>query len=340
MEMSKKNKTLNAFAIAVFTAVRVGVFSYFPNLSDKTPYIPFILLIAAFSLLTAALAMKVSERCEKRADAMLALVLADFFFTLQNNAAFLAVAVLWEACALIALAEKKTFIKEAVVIAVSFVSALLLPYSAFSYALLAAFICFMVNRRVSAVKALVCSILTILGGISGLAVHNLALKNTAEFINFINTFTLGTYSQTVYVSFVAVIPTVLMSIVLIKMLVTNSKAGINRSAAAEIKNGKKEMQLYIAGMAVLYIISVAGLIMKKYEMYLLINQLVYVICFAMILNKNSAAEKTIERINTFFTEHSFAALIIFVLVFGIQMLCIDRTGQGGAIRDGISRLIY
>ena len=336
MEMSNKNKTLNAFAIAAFTVIRVVMFSYFPNLSDKTPYIPFVLLIAAFAVLTAVLATKISEKTEKKADAVLLLMSADFFFTLQNNAAFLAVAVMWEVCALIAMIDKKTFIKEAVIIAASLASALLLPYSAFGYVLLAAFVYFMANRKNSAVKAAVFAALTVIGGVVGFAVHHSALKDTAEFSYFINTFTMGTYSQTVNVGFVAVIPSVILGAVLIKMLATQSGTGTNPSE----KNGKKEMQICLAGMAILFAVFAAGLVMKKYEMYLLINQIVPVIFIAMLLNKNTAAEKTLERINTFFSEHSFAALIVFVLVFGIQMICLDNAGLGGAVRDNISRLIF
>lgn len=340
MEMSKKNKTLNALAIAVFTVVRVVMFSYFPNVSDKTPYIVLGVLLAAFAVLTAVLVIKVSERSENRADALLLLMLADFFFTLQNNSAFLAVAVLWEVCALLALMKKETAVKESVLIAVSFASALLLPYSAFSYVLLAAFICFMINRNKSPMKAAVCSVLAVIGGAAGFAVHNLALKDVAEFTDFINTYTLGTYNQVVFTGFIPVIPTAVISAVLIKMLVTHTNHGINRLGPADIKKRKKEMRLWLAGIAVLYIVSVAGLVMKKFDMYLLIDQIVPVIFVAMLLNKNSAAEKVLGKVNTFLSEHSFAALFIFVLFFGVQTFCMDKIGWGGSIRDFFSRLIY
>lgn len=340
MELSKKNKTLNAFAIAVFTVIRVVMFSYFPNLSDKTPYIPFILLIAAFAVLSAVIATKISDRTERKADAVLLLMSADFFFTLQNDAAFLAVAVMWEVCALIALIEKKTVVKEIIIIAASFASALLLPNTAFSYVLLAAFVYFMANRKESAVKAAAVAAVAVVSGIAGFAVHNSVLKDTAEFSYFINTFTMGSYGQTVFAGFAVIIPTVILSIVLIKMLVTCSKTDIKASSAADIKNRKKEMQLYIIGAAVLFAVFAAGLIMKKFDMYLLINQLVPVLFITMILNKNAAAEKTVEKINAFFSEHSFAALLIFIAVFAVQMACLDDAGLGGAVRDNISRLIF
>lgn len=338
--MSKKNITWNAFAIAVFTVIRVVMFSYFPNLSDKTPYIPLGILLAAFAVLTSLLLLKVSKSSERKTDAVLLLIFADSFFTLQNNSAFLAVAVLWEICALLALTKKKTVIKEAVLIAVSFVSALILPYSVFSYVLLAAFICFMVNRKNSPMKAAVCSVLAIVGGAAGFAVHNTALKGTAEFNNFINTYTLGTYNQSISLSVVSIIPAAVISAVFIKMLVTYSKSGLNPSGAAGIKNRKKEIKFYIAGIAVLYAVSAVGLAMKQFDMYLLINQIVPVIFVAMILNKDTSAEKALERINKFLSEHSFMALIIFIFVFAVQIYCLNKIGVGGAMREYIGRLIY
>lgn len=340
MKLLKNNKAVNACAIAVFTVIRVVMFTYFPNTNDNTPKIVFGILLSAFAILTSALLLKVNERCENKASAILLLIYADFFVTLQNNSALLLTAVLWELCALLALAKKESLIKEAVLVVVSFASTALLPLSVFSYVLAAAFIYLVVNYAKAPKKAIAGSAAAVLSGAAGFLVHSLVLKDMAEFRSIADMYTFGRYDMEIPISVISVIPTAILGALFLKMFISFSKDENNSLSATKNIKSKKAAKAYAAGIIVLYVASAAGLVMKRFEMYLFINQIIPMSFVALVLTKNSAAEKILDKLNGFLEKHSFAALLIFILIFGIQVYCLDKMGLGGMTRSYLERLIY
>lgn len=340
MEKTKKNKTFNALAITVFTVIRVVMFSYFPNVSDKSPYIVLGVLLATYAVLTSVLFMRVSNKCENKADMVLLFMFADFFFTMQSNSAILIVSILWEVCALLTLSEKKTPIKETVLFVVSFASAIVKPYTAFSYVLLGTFVYFMKTRKNSPVKATVCALIAAACGVSGFAVNSLLLKDNTEFVNFVNQYTLSGYDGSVVPSIAVVIPVAAIAALLLGMMVNFSKADKKSSRPADAKEAGHEMIICVIGSAVMFGVSLVGFALNQVDMYMLVNQIVPSVLIVMLLNRNNAVEKTFKRVNSFASNHPFAAISIFIAVFGIQIYCLDAIGLGGEIRSFIERQVY
>lgn len=339
MEMQKKGKTMNALVIAAFSVIRVVLFSYFPNVSDKTPYVLFGILLAVYAVMTAVIFDAVGKKSDNKADNIMLLIFADFFFTMQVHSLALLTAIIWEAYVLISLSEKKSPVKEAFLIAGALISALIMPYTLFGYVLLAAFIYFLMNSGKSVFKAALVAVLAVVAGAVGFVINKFALMNSTAFVDFVNGYTMGRYSQPVMMNFAVAVPMLVVAAVLLASFFKNMKAEKKASRPADAKIIKTEMTAWVTGVAVMVAVSVIGFVIKQIDMYMLINLIVPVTLVAMLLNKKDAAEKTLEKVNGFVSKHSFAAFVIFLVIFGIQVYCIDKTGLGGEIRSYIDRLV-
>lgn len=340
MEMQKKGKMMNAPVIAVFTVIRVVMFSYFPNFSDKTPSILFGTLLAVYAVLTAVVFSVASKKSNSKADGILLLMFADFFFTMQVHSFALAVAIVWEAYVLFAFSEKNSNVKAVLLVVAALISSLLMPYTLFSYVLLAAFVYFLVNFRKSASKSILVPMISVVAGAGGFAVNELVLKTNTGFDSFVNGYTFGRYGMPASINVAVVIPTLAVSAVLFALFVKSSKETEKNSRPADAKIIRKETVSYIVGAALMLVVAAAGFIFNQSDMYMLINLIVPSSLVALLLSKNNAAEKTFAKVNGFVSSHSFAVWFIFIVIFAIQVYGLEKTGLGGEIRSFIERLVY
>lgn len=272
-----------------------------------------LLLLAAF--LTAVVLFGADNRCNKEAQYICALIIADpLFFLLQNNGLKLIAVVLGLIFILNKQRNKTSAINEALLCLCLFVSAFLMPYTAFCFVPLILVISlfseidsFSENKK--QFLSLGVNIICVIGG---LIWNKLIFPRSAAFENFLMSFSFHDYASVMKnnLIFLTGVPTAVFGIYFFCNYCKNAK-----------KRNETKRALFIVGLVILsYVLLIVGYMMNGMKSLYTFNLIVPSAILSLMSGKDENACAQMKKINTFIQNHMFLVLILYIVYNCVSIL--------------------
>lgn len=312
-----KNLYLKVFALSIFIFARSFVFieenrigfnMMESDISFSVWNLMVLVLLLLVSFLTAVVLFGADNKCDKEAQYICAFIIADpLFFLLQNNGLKLIAVVLGLIFILNKLRSQTSAINEALLCLCLFVSAFLMPYTAYCFVPLILIISlfseidsFFENKK--QILSLGINIICVIGG---LIWNKLIFPRAAAFENFLMSFSFHDYSSVMKnnLIFIIGVPTAVFGIYFFCNYCKDAK-----------KRNETKRALFIVGLVILsYILLIIGYMLNGVKSIYTLNLIVPSSILALMLSKDENACAQMKKINMFIQNHMFLVLMLYII---------------------------
>lgn len=274
--------------------------------------IAYIALLVIFSILAAAVISRIGKFFGETARYISVLLVAEpLLFAKQENCIVLFIASVALLFILNALREKAFIPREITLIVFILVSTILSDKAVFLFVLPALIFYFLgdAGKILKNAKKLITLILSLASAVAGFFMNDFLVTEYPAFDSFVKKYS---FFEQVYfhhidyenaLIFVFAVPALVLGIYFLVNLVEES-------------TGKNKTEAYVSVGAVVaaYALSVTGFFLYGSAAFFTINYIVPLMIFALIKSKNAAAQSAMNKINGLISEHSFAFLVVAVVL--------------------------
>lgn len=287
-------------------------------------------LLLLFSVLAAAVTVKIHRKGGEKVSFFLILLIADpLFFTLSNDCLKLAVSCIGLIFVLNALKDKPVIRNEIAFCFFLLICAFLIPDSILSFIPLALVVyifsnlnrlCENAKRWTVLIPAAVCTTV-------GFAVNKLLCEKFRNVYTALRHLSFGDWEQvgSARLLMLTAVP------VLIVGLFCLARFGKEQSQLPKHSNDGKYLNLPYDLFALCYFLSIVGFLLSSSEAFFTVNLILPVMFLTMLLSKRTAAEKTADIVNDGIRKHAFLAAAAFVIYNLISYVMLNDYIQNGKL---------
>ena len=290
----------------------------YPYFSFSVESVVFTVLLLVFSALSAMLCNKFNSKYGIAASLIYLLAVSDpLFFALQDNCLKLAVNILIQLLIFSAVSEKNIVPVSVGVSVVLFISTLIVPYTAFTYAPIILSIYVLLNRKIlkgnsyisGTVSGVVCTA-------TGFLLNIIISKNVSVFANFIADFSFadesGIYKHWKLVF--AFVPVVVFANVFFNLY----KKAIKRVKYRKLK--KVEFLMVVKNSFFIpFMISVVTVFFLYGEGAYTVNMFIPAIMITLLCCRDECCVAVVDILENFIRNHKIIASIILIVVFAVAL---------------------
>ncbi len=326
MNKTKENKTFRGipFILALCFLLRGFLLSDRRHIGIEDMYkvkfdmacenIVFLILLVVFSLLAGCVISALNKRFGQAATYLSVLLVAEpLVFAKQDDMMVLFIISLALLFILNALREKPVIPNEVTLIVFLLTSTVLFENAIFLFVLPALILYFIGDGEnfLKNTKKLVVMILSVVSAAAGIFLNDYLASNYAAFDSFIKKYSFFEHVYFEHIPyenallFVFTLPILAFGIYFLTEYVK------------KCKSSRKNVASYVAvgAVAVAYIVSIAGFILRGSEAFYTINFIVPSAIFALVSNKKPEAEKALEEVNSFVSKHTLVLIAVVVFLF-------------------------
>lgn len=321
-------------ALVAFFFIRVALMSpvYCFLMNSDYPYfrfsvesVVFIVLLLAFSVLSAILVFEFKNKAGEIAAIIYIIAMADpLFFATQDNPLKLFVNIVIQLFVLNVLKGKKTVPFVVLFLVTVFITVFVVPYSVFGYVpgMLALFT--IVCRKTG--KDRECSYVTISAivcAIVGFLLNRILCNEIQFFADFFNSFSFAEESGVNhnFKMVITVLPAVVFGSVFFRFYSETAKKLFK-------KKKKHTNEIVMDAFFLPALIAFVAMFFTASEGFCTINLLIPAIVLVLLCLKDECCIKTIEKITAYVKEHKVIAIVVFVTVFALSMTGIINYHSG------------
>lgn len=335
MEEIRKTKKLNILTLVLFAFVFIRTTILIPenHFGITISSMQFVYsfesvlmwpLLIIYAALTAVILSKVYERCSDNANTTFVLLLADcVFFATLDDCLKLIVTILGLLCALNALKERPLLSSKITVPAFVFVSTLLMPSSALSFAALAFMIYILCNAENHSSKKNIAIAACFVCAAIGISVNLILTSQVQLFADFIDRFgfvdVVPAYKT--WKILLACLPTALLSILFVDSFLKNCKK-------KEFKNKKYNSSVSADMIGLLYMFAVVGFIFFESEAFCTVNLVFPIAVIVSVLKKDPVTQITLSDFEAKISKHKIIAVLVLAIVFYCCFGIMDNYNDG------------
>jgi len=293
---------------------RIGFENFYAfEMSFSEENIALIVLLVVFAVLAGFVISKIGKKFGEASTFLSVLLIAEpLLFAKQMNGVVMFIVDLALLFILNALCKKRIIPNEVTLIVFLFVSCVLAENAIFLFVLPAVILYFVgdAGNIFRSAKKLVMLVLSAVSVVAGILTNNYLVAEYPVFDEFIKKYS---FYQQIYFKhidyenillFVFVIPTMAIGVYFLVEFIKNcNSSGENLCS-----------YVVVALVAAAYILSIVGFILKGSAAFYTINYIVPSTIFALIANKNTEAENSLKKINSFISKHSLVFVTVAVFL--------------------------